>query len=60
MALAALLERAWRERDWLEVLATQCAARAPLFEPKAEQQALAAALRRALAVAAARAATIQR
>lgn len=57
--LAGLLEQAWRERDWLEVLATQCAVRAPRFEPKAEQQALAAALQRALAVAAARVAAVR-
>jgi putative glycosyltransferase (TIGR04348 family) len=48
-ALAALLARAMQERRWLERLAAQCAARAPRFAPEAEQRALVACLRRAIA-----------
>lgn len=48
-ALAALLMRAETEPGFLDRLEAQCAARAPLFAPEREREALAGALDRAMA-----------
>jgi putative glycosyltransferase (TIGR04348 family) len=47
-ALAALLEKAARDRRWLAKLEHQCAARRPLFAPSAEARAVNALVRRLL------------
>jgi putative glycosyltransferase (TIGR04348 family) len=39
-ALARLIERSWTDPGWLHGLSAQCQTRAPLFEPRAEQQAV--------------------
>jgi putative glycosyltransferase (TIGR04348 family) len=53
-ALAALVARAHRNRAFLERLGRQCARRAPMFSPAAEQAALIASVERARRAAAGR------